>query len=99
MVGAAMQATMILSPHQDDAVFSLWHVLAGAGDVGVINVFTGIPPGQRVGWWDAETGAVDAAERGRERCREDRAALALAGRSAINLEFADAQYREGEQAV
>jgi LmbE family N-acetylglucosaminyl deacetylase len=99
MVGAAMQAIVILSPHQDDAVFSLWHVLAGVGDVGVVNVFTGIPPGQRVGWWDAETGAVDAAERARERRREDRAALALAGRSAINLEFADAQYREGEQAV
>jgi LmbE family N-acetylglucosaminyl deacetylase len=94
-----MEATVILSPHQDDAVFSLWHVLAGGGDVSVVNVFAGVPAAGRVGWWDAETGAVDPTARARERREEDGAALALAGRSAINLEFADAQYREGEQAV
>jgi LmbE family N-acetylglucosaminyl deacetylase len=94
-----MEAIVILSPHQDDAVFSLWHLLAGGGDVRVINVFAGVPAAGRVGWWDAETGAVDATKRARERLEEDRAALALAGRSAINLEFADAQYREGEQAA
>ncbi len=92
-----MEATVIVSPHQDDAVFSLWHVLAGEGDVSVVNVFAGVPEPGRVGWWDAETGAVDAAERSRERRREDRAALARAGRSSIDLDFVDAQYREGAQ--
>ena len=71
---------MILSPHQDDAVFSLWHILARGGDVSVVNVFAGAPAAGKVGWWDAETGAVDATERARERREEDRAAFALAGR-------------------
>ncbi|MGH2925331.1 MAG: PIG-L family deacetylase [Solirubrobacterales bacterium] len=94
-----MSMTAILSPHQDDAVFSLWHLLAGAGEVAVVNVFAGVPAADRLGWWDAETGATDPASRARERHGEDRAALALAGRSAINLEFLDAQYRGGDQAV
>jgi LmbE family N-acetylglucosaminyl deacetylase len=97
MVGGRMEATVIVSPHQDDAVFSLWHVLAGDGDVSVVNVFAGVPGPGRVGWWDAETGAADAGERSRERRREDHAALAFAGRSSIDLDFVDAQYREGAQ--
>ena len=39
------------------------------------------------------TGATDSAARAREREREDDAALAIAGRSAINLDLLEAQYR------
>jgi hypothetical protein len=82
-----MPATVILSPHQDDAVLSLWHLLAGPGDVTVLNVFGGSPNGHRGdGWWDRLTGADDSVERVRERHAEDRAALALAG-----------QYRHADQ--
>src|SRR5204862_125625 len=53
-----MGTTVILSPHPDDAVLSLWHVLAGPGDVRVVNVFTGAPPGAGPGWWDELSGAA-----------------------------------------
>lgn len=94
--GAIVPVT-ILSPHPDDAVLSLWHVLAGPGDVGVVNVFAGEPKATAVGWWDSITGASDPRKRMAERWEEDRAALALAGREPVNLEFIDGQYRPGVQ--
>jgi LmbE family N-acetylglucosaminyl deacetylase len=91
-------AIVILSPHLDDAVLSCWHVLAGPGELIVINVFAGVPTVLTApAWWDRYTGATDSAERVRERIEEDRRALALAGRTAVNLDFLDEQYRDGEQ--
>ena len=49
---------MILSPHLDDAVLSLWHRLAAAEPVEVVNVLAGIPgPEGGSRWWDRLTGA------------------------------------------
>jgi LmbE family N-acetylglucosaminyl deacetylase len=91
--------TAILSPHLDDAVLSCWSVLTGSEPARVVNVFTGAPaPGSGACWWDRMTGAVDSADRMRERRAEDRAALALAGREALPLGLLEAQYR-GESAV
>lgn len=87
----------ILSPHPDDAVLSLWHTLTGDGDVTVLNVFAGDPQATAVGWWDSQTGATDPRARMAERREEDRVALALAGREAVNLGFVDYQYRGGVQ--
>ena len=42
-----MSAPAILSPHPDDAVLSLWHVLAAPGGVSVLNVFNGPPDDDR----------------------------------------------------
>jgi LmbE family N-acetylglucosaminyl deacetylase len=85
----------ILSPHLDDAVLSCWSVLTGADGVLVVNVFTGAPaPGSGARWWDSMTGASDSAERMRERIDEDRAALALADREAVNIGLREVQYRE-----
>lgn len=90
--------TAILSPHLDDAVLSCWNLLAPPGDVIVVNVFTGEPPGAAApAWWDRLTSATDSARRMRERVHEDRHALALAGRVAANLGFLDEQYRTAEQ--
>jgi hypothetical protein len=89
---------VILSPHFDDAVLSCWHVLASAGEVLVVNVFAGEPPAGTLGWWDELAGATDSAAAVRTRIEEDRQALALAGRAAVNLPFLDGQYREGDQA-
>lgn len=90
--------TVILSPHLDDAVLSCWHVLSGPGEVEVINVFAGIPRGLGApAWWDRHTGATDSGERVGERIEEDRRALALVGRTAVNLSFLDEQYRSEEQ--
>jgi LmbE family N-acetylglucosaminyl deacetylase len=88
---------VILSPHFDDAVLSCWHVLAGAGEVLVVNVFAGEPAAGTLGWWDRFAGASDSAEVVRARVEEDRKALALAGASAVNLPFLDSQYRESGQ--
>jgi hypothetical protein len=89
---------IILSPHFDDAVLSCWHVLAGAGEVLVVNVFAGEPPAGTLGWWDELAGATDSAAAVRTRVEEDRQALALAGRTAVNLPFLDSQYRQSDQA-
>jgi hypothetical protein len=94
-----MGTSVILSPHRDDAVLSLWHVLAGPGDARVVNVFTGAPAGAAPGWWDEFSGARDPLARAREREREDDEALALAGRRALSLDFLDDQYRSGPQEV
>ena len=95
-----MTAAVVLSPHPDDAVLSCWHALATTGRVTVINVFAAIPdPAQPVAWWDRVTGATSSAERMRERLAEDRRALALAGRRAINLNFLDYQYRDRQQTL
>ncbi len=89
--------TVILSPHFDDAVLSCWHVLAGSGEVLVVNVFAGEPAPGTLGWWDRSAGASDSVAVVRTRIEEDRRALALAGRAAVNLPFLDGQYRqEGE---
>jgi LmbE family N-acetylglucosaminyl deacetylase len=88
----------ILSPHLDDAVLSCWHVLAGPDQVGVVNVFAGIPPaGAPGGWWDRLSGDVDGPSVVEARRAEDRAALALAGREPVNLDFLDRQYRSDDQ--
>lgn len=88
-----MADVLVLSPHPDDAVFSCWHVLASREDVVVVNVFTGLPPaGTLLTRWDRITGATDSRARVEERLREDREALALAGRAAVGLEFVEGQY-------
>lgn len=91
---------VILSPHLDDAVLSCWHVLTAPGEVAVINVFAGVPGGLAVpAWWDEYTGATDSPARVGERLEEDRRALAVAGRAAVNLDFLDKQYRRAAQPV
>ncbi len=90
--------TVVLSPHFDDAVLSCWHVLAGAGEVLVVNVFAGEPAAGALGWWDRLAGASDSAAAVSLRIEEDRQALALAGRAAVNLPFLDGQYRQSHQA-
>jgi LmbE family N-acetylglucosaminyl deacetylase len=89
----------VLSPHFDDAVLSCWHVLRAPGTVVVVNVFSGAPSGGGpLGWWDRRTGARDSAARMRERAREDRAALAIAGRTAVDLGLLELQYRAARAA-
>jgi LmbE family N-acetylglucosaminyl deacetylase len=91
--------TLILSPHFDDAVLSCWHLLEGASEVAVVNVFGGVPPADAAGWWDLTGGMCSSSEVVARRRSEDRAALALAGRKAINLNFLDYQYRDGPQPI
>lgn len=95
-----VRPAVILSPHLDDAVLSCWHLLCGPGEVTVINVFAGSPPpGSGASWWDRLTGATNSVTRMEERLAEDRAAIAVAGRTAISLEFLDEQYEPADQSV
>jgi len=93
IAASADAPAVVLSPHLDDAVLGCWSVLSGPGDVLVANVFDGVPPAGGVTLWELITGCTDSAEAMRERRREDAAALAHAGRSAVGLGLLDQQYR------
>jgi hypothetical protein len=84
---------LVLSPHWDDAVLDCWSLLAGEGELVVVNMFAGVPAPGRTGLWEEISGARDSAERARGRMAEDARALALAGRTAVNLPLLDDQYR------
>lgn len=84
---------LLLSPHLDDAVLDCWSVLTADREVTVINVFTGLPPAGSRTYWDSIAGFDDSQELFRARITEDREALALAGRSPMNLPFLEGQYR------
>jgi hypothetical protein len=87
-----MRSTVIVSPHLDDAVLSCWGALDGGGEAVVLNVFTGVPPPGMLTGWDAGSGAPDSATRVARRHREDRDALAVAGRPARYLGLLEGQY-------
>ena len=84
---------LVLSPHLDDAVLSAWSVLTACAEVCVANICTAAPAAGTLGEWDRVVGASDSVAMMRSRRSEDRTALALAGRTPINLAFLDAQYR------
>jgi len=93
---AADAPILVLSPHLDDAILSAWTVVGGAQEVVVVNVFAGVPGPGPVPRWDAVAGARDRSAHVRARLEEDRAALALAGRSAVYLDLLDRHYRTDE---
>jgi LmbE family N-acetylglucosaminyl deacetylase len=76
---------LVLSPHFDDAVLDFWSVLTAPAPLTVINVFAGIPHGPCLTDWDRFCGATDSVEWTRRRREEDARALALVGRTPINL--------------
>jgi LmbE family N-acetylglucosaminyl deacetylase len=84
---------LLLSPHWDDAVLDCWKLLSSDRQLNVVNVFAGTPAAGHVTLWDSITGAVDSAQRTRERKEEDALALARANRKPLNLPFLDNQYR------
>jgi LmbE family N-acetylglucosaminyl deacetylase len=89
---------VVLSPHLDDAVWSTFSVLSSAQHVVVANVFAGIPEGPP-GWWDARCGITDSAAHVRARRAEDASVLATLGRSPVDLDLLDDQYRDGPVAA
>jgi len=83
---------VVLSPHLDDAVLSAWHVLSAQREVAVVTVFAGIPEPGFVTDLDRAHGADESAAWVRRRRRDDRAALALAGRTPVHLDLLDVQF-------
>ena len=83
---------VVLSPHLDDAVLSAWHVLSAPRDVTAVTVFAGIPEPGFVTDLDRSHGAQESAAWVRQRRREDKIALALAGRTPLHLDQLDVQF-------
>ena len=73
-------------------------MLTATGLLNVVNVCAGIPASGHTTHWDRIVGAEDSAELMRARIEEDRAALARAGRTALNLDFLENQQREDRRA-
>jgi LmbE family N-acetylglucosaminyl deacetylase len=84
---------VVLSPHPDDAVLSAWSVLRAPGEVTVVNVFAGVPEVGLPRRSDRLIRATDSRAHVRTRLAEDREALALAERTALNLDLLDGQHR------
>jgi LmbE family N-acetylglucosaminyl deacetylase len=95
--GALAGRVTVLSPHLDDAVFSLGAAIAKAcrsgAQVTVLTVFAGNPESKTAaGWWDRAAGFRSEGEAARARREEDRAACELVGATPVWLPFSDAQY-------
>jgi LmbE family N-acetylglucosaminyl deacetylase len=91
---------IILSPHFDDAVFSLGGFIATAPEhMIVVTVFAGTPVESIGGRWDRWSGFKTGAEAMRARSLENEAALAILkvpSSGILNLDFLDRQYRPRE---
>lgn len=85
--------TVVCSPHFDDAVLSCWSTLDRDENCAVVNVFTGAPRAGVTTWYDQLNGAASSAAHMHERALEDRDALSLAGKTAIDLGMLEVQYR------
>lgn len=91
--------TVVLSPHFDDAVFSLGGLLATLpGPVAVVTVHGGAPaPEAPVSWWDGVCGFSSAQEAHRARVAEDAAACAGLGVAQVVLDHPDGPYSDGAE--
>jgi len=85
-------ADLVISPHLDDAVFSLGQYLAGHPGTAVATVFAGRPDRSVTGIWDRRCGFADGREAMAARRAEDIEALAVLGCEAVHLDFYDRQY-------
>jgi LmbE family N-acetylglucosaminyl deacetylase len=89
----------VLSPHLDDAVFSLGAAIARASRSGstctIVTVFAGDPESTaQSGWWDRQAGFSSEGEAARARREEDRTACGLLGAIPLWLPFSDATYEQ-----
>ena len=91
--GPQRRACVVLSPHLDDAVLSVWHVLGSDDDVRVVTVFAGVPEPGFVTALDRARGATESAAAVRRRRDDDDAVLALAGVEPVHAGLLDADYR------
>jgi LmbE family N-acetylglucosaminyl deacetylase len=90
---------VVLSPHIDDAVFSLGATIARAARAGaevrVLTVFGADPHSNAASeWWDKATGFSTVGEAALARREEDRRACALVGAAPGWLPFNDATYAD-----
>ncbi|MFH8407856.1 PIG-L deacetylase family protein [Streptomyces sp. NPDC018019] len=96
--GGPRWATVVLSPHFDDAALSVaGHLVRTTGPTAVVTVHGGAPAADRISWWDAGCGFATPDEAYRVRLAEDARACALLGAEQITLPNPDSPYRtDGE---
>jgi LmbE family N-acetylglucosaminyl deacetylase len=88
---------VVLSPHLDDAAFSLGAAIARATRMGatvrVLTVFAGDPGSESpAAWWDRKAGFMTEGEAAQARRLEDREACSVLGATPVWLNFSDATY-------
>jgi len=91
------ETTVVVSPHLDDAVFSLGASLCRAArqgmNVTVLTVLAGNPDSsESAGWWDAQAGFRTAGEANTARRQEDARACSILGVIPRWLSFEESQY-------
>jgi len=88
---------IVISPHLDDAVFSLGGLLAKESEkTKIITIFSGIPTKPLVRIWDKSCGFKNSTVAMEERIKENSFALYSLGikeKNIINLNYLDKQYR------
>ena len=91
----------VLSPHLDDAVFSLGAAIAHTrAEVTVVTVFAGDPDStEPAGEWDSRGGFATEGEAARARRREDELACDDVGARPVWLPFGDDQYPRDDDAA
>jgi hypothetical protein len=67
--------TVVLSPHLDDAVLSVFHVLASGRPVVVVDLFCGVPPEGTLKLWDRLCGFSSSRDVAERRIHEEYAVL------------------------
>lgn len=89
-----MKKILVISPHFDDAILSAGQFMADRPDSEVVTVFGGFPavPQSYHTPYDEKCGFDNAEDAVAERQRENDAATALLGATAINMQFPDGQY-------
>ncbi|MFC8076881.1 PIG-L deacetylase family protein [Streptomyces sp. NPDC057307] len=92
-------ATVILSPHFDDAVLSLAGLIPQLpGPVTIVTVYGGEPGSHHpVSWWDTVCGFSTAREAYRARRAEDARACELLGVESVVLDHPDGPYIDGAE--
>lgn len=85
---------LVVSPHLDDAVFSVGQWMGGQGGATVVTVFTRVPAldGVPLAEWDRLCGFTTPQEAATTRKREEAAALDVLGCEHVWLEWLDWQY-------
>jgi hypothetical protein len=90
VVESALVAKVVVSPHLDDAVLSVYGRLGP--ETTVVTVLAGLPPEGYLSDWDEQSGATDSRTRILERREEDRRALERSTAVPVHLDFPDRQY-------
>jgi hypothetical protein len=90
VVESAPVVKVVVSPHLDDAVLSVYGQLGP--ETTVVTVLAGLPPEGYLSDWDGQSGATDSRARIIERREEDRRALERSTAVPVHLDFPDRQY-------